>query len=645
MPPSPGLTLGSLGAAQFRQAMEHAAMGTALVSLEGRVLYGNAALRRMLGFDPEELTGLTISDVTHEDDLACDLSQLASLIDGAISSYQMEKRYIRKDKSIVWGQLSVSLARDSDGAPEYLIGQVQDITARRAVESERRQLTDRITLATGTAGVGIAEWEFETRRVSWDAQTYELFELPADRAVQFGDFKAAVLEEDWPIIMGAVERARAGDRFDIEYRIATPSGNVKIIKARGLLVPATDDAPERLLGANWDVTELRQLAEQAQAASRAKSRFLATMSHEVRTPLNAILGMAQAIAADPLPDLQRDRLSTILQAGGTLLTIVNDVLDLSKIEAGKLELEDVAFDVSQVLESLRAIYAPAAHDKGLDLRIAFEGEAGLHRGDPTRVRQVIGNLLSNAIKFTDAGEVAVVARQTADGLEVAVRDTGVGVSPDFLEHMFSPFRQEDASTTRRHGGTGLGLAIVKELVSQMGGAVAVESTPGAGSTFRLLLPLAMTGRQPASKETAANLAGAEAEGGQSLRVLAAEDNAMNRLVLETLLGQLGVRLTLAANGEEALERWRAGAWDLILMDVQMPVMDGLTAARTIRQEEIAEGRTRTPIVALTADAMPHHLSEYDEAGMDGLIAKPLDVRDLIAVLQQTTTAIEALAAA
>lgn len=633
---SPKFSVGSPSSGQFCLAMEHAAIGTALVSLEGRLLYGNASLRRLLGYDQPELVRLTFSDVTHRDDIDADTKQFEALLAGAVPSYQMEKRYVTKDKSIIWGQLSVALVRDAQGTPEYVIGQVQDITDRRAAEFQRRELVERITLATETARVGVWEWEIETGRATWDAEMRKLFEYPRDEPLRFEDFQAAVLTEDWPIVSSAIESARAGAPFDIEFRIATSSGGLKIIKSRGRVVPATDEVPERMLGANWDVTELRQLAEQAEAASRAKSRFLAIMSHEVRTPLNGILGMAQAMAAEPLPDVQRDRLSIILQAGGTLLTIVNDVLDLSKIEAGKLDLEDLDFDFEEVLNSLRDIHAPGAQNKGLDLKIAFEGDPGPYRGDPGRIRQVLGNLLSNAIKFTDAGEVSVLARQESEAIEVAVRDTGVGISADFMEHLFSPFCQEDPSSTRRHGGAGLGLAIVKELVTSMGGAVDVTSAPGMGSTFRLTLPLAKSARLPTPRRLASAITGHDTDARAGLRVLAAEDNEINRLVLRTLLGQLGVELILANNGEEALHAWRSGACDLILMDVQMPVMDGLAAARAIRQEEAAEGRPRTPIVALTADAMPHHLQEYFAAGMDGLLAKPIDVRELIAVLEQAS---------
>ncbi|MEO8114238.1 MAG: ATP-binding protein, partial [Phenylobacterium sp.] len=319
----------------------------------------------------------------------------------------------------------------------------------------------------------------------------------------------------------------------------------------------------------------------AEDASQAKSAFLAAMSHEIRTPLNGVLGMAQAMAADRLSARQRGRVEVIHKSGEALLAVLNDILDFSKIEAGKLDLEEIEFDLQAVARASQLIFAEAAREKGLtlDLEVAADAE-GVYLGDPSRVGQILNNLISNALKFTDQGEVRVTIDRPEGVLRLAVWDTGEGVSPEQLSRLFDRFMQADASTTRRFGGTGLGLAICHDLAALMGGGIAAASRLGEGSTFTVTLPLARVGDvQPAQAQPRAQAAPA---GGRKLRILAAEDNPMNQLVLKTLLEQAGVAAVMVADGREAVEAWRGQAWDVIFMDVQMPVMDGVDATRAIR---------------------------------------------------------------
>ena len=371
---------------------------------------------------------------------------------------------------------------------------------------------------------------------------------------------------------------------------------------------------------------LRSALEAAEAASQAKSAFLAMTSHEIRTPLNGVLGMAQAIGRDPLSDVQRQRVEVIRQSGEALLGILNDILDLSKIEAGKLELETAPFDLEAVTRSVHDAFSASAQDKGLGYGLDFDdGARGVYDGDAARVRQVLGNLISNSLKFTESGTVTVAVAAHEAGVRFVVRDTGAGVAADRLEHLFSKFVQADSSTTRRYGGTGLGLAICRELCEAMGGTVSVESVLGDGSAFTVDLPL--TRSAPHTARAAAPDAGATAPAAR-LKVLAAEDNATNQLVLRTLLEQIGIAPTIVDNGEAAVEAWHAGDFDLILMDVQMPHMDGPSAARRIRARERETGRAPIPIIALTANAMHHQVAEYLAAGMDSFVAKPIRVAEL-----------------
>ncbi|MCR5874184.1 ATP-binding protein [Phenylobacterium sp. J426] len=371
--------------------------------------------------------------------------------------------------------------------------------------------------------------------------------------------------------------------------------------------------------------ELEGARDAANAANVLKTQFLANMSHEIRTPLNGVLAMAEVMAMGELASVQRERLDVIRRSGGLLLAVLNDVLDLSKIEAGKLTLMDEDFELEPELDQARDNFSIVAEGKGLAYSVEVADAArGWWRGDPDRLRQIVGNLLSNAVKFTSQGEVrARVDVNHAGALRIVVSDTGVGIAPEKLPSLFEKFTQADNSATRRFGGTGLGLAICRELTQMMGGSIDVESREGHGSTFTVELPLKRGA--PAAADTP-DAAPSHDDG--DLRLLAAEDNPTNQQVLAAVLGSLGIDVHIVPDGKEAVEAWRTGAYDLILMDIQMPVMDGITAAKTIRACEAEEQRRRTPIVALTANALTHQVEEYLAVGMDAHVAKPIEIAKL-----------------
>jgi signal transduction histidine kinase/ActR/RegA family two-component response regulator len=385
-----------------------------------------------------------------------------------------------------------------------------------------------------------------------------------------------------------------------------------------------------------ELTEARDVAE---AATQMKSDFLANMSHEIRTPLNGVLGMATVMATRPLCDEQKQNLEVIRTSGEALLSVLNDVLDFSKIEAGRLELDPAPFEIADVVEAVQVVFGPLAAEKGLALEVSIApAAAGRRLGDAARVRQVLFNMVSNAIKFTDCGSVRVRVAPQGDALCIEVEDTGAGIPPQMLERLFEKFVQGDSSATRRAGGTGLGLAICRELVELMGGQIELRSEVGRGSVFRLALPL------PRVECRSSGGAEAIAQHDQSpvhlrrLRVLAADDNPVNRLVLRAMLDALGVDVEIVENGAEAVERWDAAARDLILMDIQMPVLDGLAAAQEIRGIEWARGLPRTRIVALSANAMRHQVESYLAGGMDDHLAKPLQPAELMRVLVEAAAA-------
>ena len=378
---------------------------------------------------------------------------------------------------------------------------------------------------------------------------------------------------------------------------------------------------------------LEELAAQAEAANTAKSHFLATFSHEIRTPLNGVLGMAQAMRLDELSPAQRERLQMIFSSGSSLRSVLNDLLDITKIEAGKLELEETAFDLGQFFELTAGVYSALATEKGLKFTLDLAPEARTSViGDPARLRQVVDNLLNNALKFTSAGEIEVKVSRSPDHTIIVVRDTGAGIPAERLEGIFDPYVQGESSTSRRFGGTGLGLAICSQLARLMRGRITVESALGHGSTFTLTISLPPSSVPAESRAADEDLH--ELGDLSTLRVLVAEDHKNNQIVMDALLQPFGVAPVFVNDGEAALRNWEEHDFDLVFMDVNMPVLDGLTAASRIREREALSGRPRTRIYALTADALAHQVEEYLSRGLDGHLAKPIELQSLLTILHE-----------
>jgi PAS domain S-box-containing protein len=474
-----------------------------------------------------------------------------------------------------------------------------------------------------------------------------------------GSWAAATHEEDQ-------QAWRSGRLVSTERRLANINPPRDFLVNR---IVINSGGESYLLGFSIDVSEQRAArdamqrgVESAQAASRAKSEFLANMSHEIRTPLNGILGMTELMLESKLDTEQREDLALVKASADALLGIVNDILDFSKIEAGKLDIEEVPFDLARLVrETVRAM-AWRARQKGLELRCDMPASLPrMVRGDPGRLRQVLVNLLGNAIKFTAYGKVELALRALRERedrceVEFAVSDTGIGIAPDKQKLIFDAFSQVDGSTTRQYGGTGLGLAISRRLVFLMQGQLDVSSEPGVGSTFRFSIPLKPTALPlswlagtpvlPAASDGAALAApasdadtigaAAAGPGATGLRILLAEDNQVNQRLALRLLEKMGHRITLVDNGHAALEGGMHGGFDLILMDVQMPGLDGLSATRQIRQWEHQHGG-HVPIIAMTARAMQGDRERCLEAGMDDYLSKPIDSERLRQLVGQFDT--------
>jgi PAS domain S-box-containing protein len=899
---------------RFRGSFEAAAVGMALVAPDGRFLKVNRALCEMLGHDEADLLTRDFQSITHPDDLEADLALIGRALDGEIDTYQIEKRYVRRDGPTVHAVLAVSLVRDAAGRPLHFVSQVQNITPRVMAErkaEEERRFIERIA---GAVPSSLYVFDLPSQRNTWSNGRFdEVTGFPPEQLAAMGPemVRSLVHPDDMPRIdahQRALAAAPDGEVCEVEYRVCRADGSwrwlrsrdtpflrdsdgevvqvlgsadditerrrakAELARARTQLADAVEsldaglvmfDADERLVicnerframypaladlmtpgatyeaiiraaarayppdaeggpsedervaerldhfrhrkgssyevggGGRWsrigefatsecgtvclitDITdlkrheeELRRARDEAQTAARVKAEFLANMSHEIRTPMNGVLGMAELALGTTLTPRQREYVAAIKSSAEALLTVINDVLDFSKIDAGKLELDRAPFGLRALIDDTLRTFAPRADEKGLELcaRVAPAAPDVL-LGDPHRLRQVLVNLVGNAIKFTEAGEVVVsidVESGDAEGpaLIFAVRDTGIGIPADRREAVFRAFEQADGSTTRRYGGTGLGLTISARLVAMMGGRIWVEENLGGGSVFQFTArfgrvegaevpptPASLAGRpvlvvddhatgrailaemlagwrmepmtvadvsaaveacrltraagrwfaaavvdgEPAARALAgagmpivllssgtpnggdagaaaipsvmarlakpvrqselfnilaALLGGTPAEAigaavapdlpgpsGRSLRILLAEDHPVNQVVATHMLERLGHRAVVASDGRAALAAMESGVFDMVLMDLQMPVMDGFEALAAIRDRERFAPAPRVRVVALTAHALVGDRERCLAAGFDGYLAKPIRGDDLARALAELSGA-------
>ena len=497
-------------------------------------------------------------------------------------------------------------------------------------------------------GDGIAIYDENARPLYANAVTLKRFaKMYADMeaGMSYREALEAVVRRHVPDA-APDEVIRLADHFEAKFNNGETYASVAD-DGRQVLITFRPMSKGRRAAISVDVTELRKREKEldkarkaAETASVSKSAFLANMSHEIRTPLNGVLGMAQVLAATDLNDQQRDHIGTIIESGKTLMALLNDVLDLSKIEAGKFDIICSETNLSHVMRRQLALWKPRAEEKGLELTLAFDADLPAWASiDAVRVQQCVSNLLSNAIKFTQTGRVEanVNAKSLPHGahmIEVIVRDTGAGMDADTLGRLFKPFAQADESIQRSHGGTGLGLSITRRLAELMGGTASATSEPGRGSTFRFSFRASPAQPRAATPAMAANGTSDVRDllKQSNLRVLLVDDHPINRQVASLFLRPFNMRIVEAVNGAEAIAALERETFDIVLLDMHMPVMDGPTAIAKIR----ASGQpwAKTPVIALTADAMSGDRERYLAMGMDGYLSKPLAERDLLSEISR-----------
>jgi len=590
-------------------------------------LFVSDAVEAVTGWSAQDFSAqrITFAQLYHPDDQPAVNEEVRRAI-AERRSYVVEYRLFDRSGTERWIWEGGSACYDEAGNPQWIDGVLLDQTETKLLSNEYEGKVTAISRA-----MALIEFDLDGRVLAANENIQELFgyreaEVLGQHHSLFcppGTTESADYQAFW-------QRLRQGEYSVGEYRRLAKDGREVWIHATYNPILDFDGKPVKVVKLATDLTprrvmeqELRSARDRAEQAAAARSSFLANMSHEIRTPMNAIMGFTELLLDSPLEENQRRHLNTVQSASRSLLGLLNDILDTAKLDRGAIELEAIDFSLPELCEQVCAALRLSAERKGLNLQIDYGQRAGEYfRGDPLRLQQVLTNLLGNAVKFTERGEVRLVITGEPGALRLAIRDTGIGIAADRLERIFDPFAQADASMSRRFGGTGLGTTISRQLVELMGGRITVESQVGQGSVFTVDLPLP-AGRsvQPVARSRAPTL--------PPLRILVADDVPQNVELLELNLRRLGHQPHSVGDGQAAVDAYGAQAFDLILMDVQMPGMDGLEATRRIRAIEQQRGQDAVPIIALTASVLDRDRQNALDAGMNGFASKPLDLAGLL----------------
>jgi PAS domain S-box-containing protein len=582
--------------------------------------------------------------IQHVDDIAKD-DAIRDRLTSEGGSAEGEMRY--RDASGGWRTVRVHYrtGRRLPSGKYEMFGVSQNVTELAVARESAAIASERLELAMSSARAGVYEIDMRTG-ARWSSEQFQQLAGEAAMARQAVNPFGVYADDEQERVRESWERClKTGHIETIDTRVYRPDGDDQWVRVFIRVQRDAQGVPLRAVGLMLDIDQhkrqelaLIEAKRQAEAATVAKSSFLASMSHEIRTPLNGVLGMAQVLRADKLTDDQRQKVNVIFDSGQTLMALLNDVLDISKIEAGKLEIARVEGELHATIERVRQLFETRAAERGLAVTLEVaENLPARMLYDPVRVRQCVTNLLSNAIKFTERGRVAIrIAAQpriTGDWqVTISISDTGIGMHPDTVSRLFSTFTQADASISRRFGGTGLGLAITRQLARLMGGDVQVESRPGEGSTFHFSFVADSCVETPCDEAAGKpelpaapreDVATASAIGA---KILLVDDNPVNRQVVRLFMAAFHATFVDAVNGQDALDKLAMERFDIVLLDVHMPVMDGRETIKRIRAS--AEPWRNVPVIALTADAMSGDRERYLAMGMDNYVSKPIDSREL-----------------
>ncbi|MEY3807254.1 MAG: hypothetical protein RI893_230 [Pseudomonadota bacterium] len=637
--------------ARFRSTFESAPIGVINVSPQGDFLEVNQGFCDFIGYSREELVTLNFEQITHCAFHAADVDKIARCLSGEISGYTIENKYLRKCGDEVWGNLTVKLICHSDGTPDYFIEIVEDITQRKEMEIALSDSEFRWKFAIEGAGDGVWDWNIQSNQASYSKRWKEMLGYTEnDILPNHDEWLSRIHPDDKMQVIAAMKAYLAGttSTYKVEYRLKCKDESYKWILGRGMVVSREPlGQPLRMIGTHTDLTQIKEseqalleAKEDAELLARAKSEFLANMSHEIRTPMSAIIGFSQLALNKDFPPEALDYLDKINRASTSLLGILNDILDLSKLEAGGIIITPELFAVNDLRTTLYNLFAGVAQKHDLDFTVVVGSDVPANLiGDNLRLQQVLINLLGNAFKFTLNGVVNLSITLLKSDVSQArllfcVKDTGIGIATEDQDKLFHLFSQVDDSITRRFGGTGLGLALSQNLVELMGGKILVESNPGFGSRFSFELVLGLSIESLQDQVSSIKLSSVITDVGKELvgaRILVAEDNVFNQQIVNELLTLSGITVGIANNGKEALAMLIQNKFDGVLMDVHMPVMDGYESTRKMR--ELSQFAA-LPIIALTAGVTEEERDLCMAAGMNDFINKPINAKQLLSTLMK-----------